>query len=147
MLGGCKVYTYSYITSNESCFMVTWTVFMNNFFEVGLTQNRETMALWNISRPSINFILFICEDPTWIECIKIAFGCRPGHMWLHTTLESPWPHNMILGRPLHTSFGLSQLLHGHGSWLVCVWSGHPPWRVKWQLRFWESCDARRSRKG
>ena len=43
-------------------------------------------------------------------------------MWLHTTLEGPWPHYMILEASrdgLWTlSFGLSQS-HGHGSWLVC----------------------------
>jgi hypothetical protein len=31
--------------SNGSCFMVTWTVFKNHPLEVGLMQNRETMAL------------------------------------------------------------------------------------------------------
>ena len=42
-------------------------------------------------------------------------------MWLHTTLEDPWPHYMILEVSwdgLWTlSFGLSQS-HGHGSWLM-----------------------------
>jgi hypothetical protein len=44
-------------------------------------------------------------------------------MWLHTTLEGLWPHDIILkvswDNGLWTlSFGLSQF-HGHGSWLVC----------------------------
>jgi hypothetical protein len=47
---------------------------------------------------------------------------RARYIWLHTTLEGPWPHYMILEvywDSLWTlSFGLSQF-HGHGSWLVC----------------------------
>ena len=43
-------------------------------------------------------------------------------MWLHTTLEDPWPHCMILEvcwDSLWTlSFRLSEF-QGHGSWLVC----------------------------
>ena len=42
---GCKVYMDSHMASNGSCFMVTWIVFKNHLLEVGLTQNRETMAL------------------------------------------------------------------------------------------------------
>ena len=45
MQDGCKVYTYSYMPSNGSCFKVTWTVFKNHLLEVSPTQNRETMAL------------------------------------------------------------------------------------------------------
>ena len=26
---------------------------------------------------------------------KITFSWGPGHLWLHTTLERPWPHYMI----------------------------------------------------
>ena len=52
----------------------------------------------------------------------IAFGWGPGHVWLHTALEDPWPHYMnweVCWDGLWTlSFGLSQF-HGHGSWLVC----------------------------
>ena len=39
MQDGCKVYMNSYMASNGSCFMVTWTNFKNHFLEVGLTQN------------------------------------------------------------------------------------------------------------
>ena len=45
MHNGCKVYMDSYMASNGSCFMVTWTVFINHLSEVGLTQNWTTMAL------------------------------------------------------------------------------------------------------
>jgi hypothetical protein len=41
-----KVYMDSYMASNGSCFMLTWTVSKNHLLEVGLTQNHgETMAL------------------------------------------------------------------------------------------------------
>jgi hypothetical protein len=36
MQDGCKVYMDSYMTSNGSCFMVTWTNFKNHLLEVGL---------------------------------------------------------------------------------------------------------------
>ena len=46
MLDGCKVYVDTYMASNGSCFIVTWGIFKNHLLEVGLTQNRETVALW-----------------------------------------------------------------------------------------------------
>ena len=54
--------------------------------------------------------------------MQIAFDWGPRHIQLHTTLEGPWPHCMMLEvswNNLRTlSVGLSQF-HGHGSWLVC----------------------------
>ena len=53
--GGCecemdvKLYMVSYSALNGSCFMITWTVFKSHLLEVGLTQNRETMALWMLT--------------------------------------------------------------------------------------------------
>ena len=59
----CKVYMDSYTTSNGSCFMVTWTIFKNHLLEVGLTQNRETMAFRTFM--TVDLLYFImCEDPT-----------------------------------------------------------------------------------
>ena len=37
MQDGCEVYMDSYMASNGSCFMVTWTTFENHLLEVGLT--------------------------------------------------------------------------------------------------------------
>ena len=42
---GCKVDMDSYMVSNGSRFMVTWTVFKHHFLGVGSTQNWETVAL------------------------------------------------------------------------------------------------------
>ena len=64
---------------------------------------------------------------------------RACHIWLHITLESLWPHYMILEvcwDGLWTlSFGLSQF-HGHGSWLVCeVALSNTPSVPKWLSLF------------
>jgi hypothetical protein len=113
----CKVY----MASNGSCFMVIWTNFKHHLLKVGMTQNRDTMALWTFTTIGL-FYFNMFEDPHEWKFIEKAFGWGRGHIWLHTTLEGFWPHYMILEvtwdgfRTL--SFGLSQL-HGHGSWLVC----------------------------
>ena len=68
------------------------------------------------------FDFIMCEDPSEYKFIEIAFSWGPGHTWLHTTLEDPWPRYMILGVSRDgmwtLSFGLLQF-HGHGSWLMC----------------------------
>jgi hypothetical protein len=40
--------------------------------------------------------MMLCEDLHDWKFIEIAFGWGPGHMWLHTKREGPWPHHMIL---------------------------------------------------
>ena len=62
MQDGCKVYMDSYVASNGSCFMVTWIVFKNHVSEVGLAQNRETMALRMLTAVDL-FYFIMCEDP------------------------------------------------------------------------------------
>ena len=55
---GCKVHMDSYMASNGSCFMVTWTTFKNHLLEVGLTQNHQkTMALRMLRKPLLYSIL------------------------------------------------------------------------------------------
>ena len=113
----CKVYMASYMALNGSCFMVIWIIFKNHLLEVGPTQNQETMALWTLI--TVNLLYFImCEDHAWIEIHGKSIWLRAGHIWLHTTLEDPWPYYMILEvcwDGLWTlSFGLSKF-HGHGS--------------------------------
>ena len=111
----------SYMASNGSCFMAAWIIFKNYLLEVGLIQNRETMALQTLTLVDL-FYFIMREDPHEWKFIAIAVGWRSGHIWLHTTLEGPWPHYVILGVSwdgLWTlSFGLSRF-HGHDSWLVC----------------------------
>jgi hypothetical protein len=52
----------SYMASNGSCFMVTWTIFKNHHLEVGLTQNQETTTLRTLTTVDI-FYFIVCEDP------------------------------------------------------------------------------------
>ena len=121
MWDGYKVYVDSYTTSNGSCFVVTWHVFLNHLLEVGLTRNQETTAPWTLTTVGL-FYFITYEDMLEWKFIEMAVGWEPGHTWFHTTLEDPWPNHMILEVSwdgLWTlSFGLSQF-HGHGSWLVC----------------------------
>ena len=42
--------------------MVTWTIFKNHLLEVGLTQNRETMALRMLTTVDL-FYFIMREDP------------------------------------------------------------------------------------
>ena len=111
MQDGCKVYMRSYMASNGSCFMVSWIIFKNHLLKVSLTQNQKTMALRTYSQPLIYFIL------SRVRNFGKAFGWGPGHIWLHITLEGPWPHHMILEVCWDGLWTLSFRL------LACVWSG------------------------
>ena len=62
MQDGCKVYMDSYVALNGSCFMVTWSTFKNHLLEVGLTQNREIMALQMFTTVDL-FYFIMCENP------------------------------------------------------------------------------------
>ena len=57
-----KVHMDSYMASNGSCLMVTWTIFKNYMLEVGLTQNQETLALRSLTTVDL-FYFIMCEDP------------------------------------------------------------------------------------
>ena len=62
MQDGCKVYMDSYMVSNGSCFMVTWTIYKNHLLEVGLRQlNWEVMALGTLTIVDL-FYFIMCED-------------------------------------------------------------------------------------
>ena len=118
----------SYVALHGSYFMVTWTILQNHLLKVGLTQNRETVALRMLTTADL-FYLIMCEDPHEWKFLEIAVGWGPRHIWLHTTLEDLWPHYMNLkvswDGPWTLSFGLSHF-HGHGSWLICEVTLMPP---------------------
>ena len=59
----CKVYMDSYMAPNGSCFMVTWTILKNHLLEVGLTHNRETMALRILTTVDLFYFFIMIEDP------------------------------------------------------------------------------------
>ena len=50
------------MASNGSCFMVTWIVFKNHLLKVGLTQDREIMALGMLTTVDL-FYSIMCKDP------------------------------------------------------------------------------------
>ena len=60
-----KVYMESHMTSNGSCFMVTWTSFVNLLLEVGLTQTRETMAFQNLTAADLVYFYHV-----WGPCMN-----------------------------------------------------------------------------
>ena len=58
---------------NGLCFMVIRTIFNIHLLEIGLTQNRETMAIRMFITVGL-FYFIICEDLHVYEFIEIAFG-------------------------------------------------------------------------
>ena len=82
MQNGCKVYMDSYMVPNGSCFMVTWTIFINHLLKVGLTQNhRETMALQWLT---IAYPIYHVRGPAWIEIHWTIIWLRArSHMTSH----------------------------------------------------------------
>ena len=73
------------------------------------------------------FYFIMYEDLHEQKFIETTSGGGPNHIWLHTTLEGPWPHYMIL-EVCWTAFEHFLLgSHGHGSWLVCevALTSHP----------------------
>ena len=107
---GCKVCIDSYMSSNGSFFMVTWMIFKNHLLEVGLTQNHETIAFWNLKTIDL-FYFRMCENPMWIKIHgnSICLRARDHSTWFWKCLGTAFGHFL---------FGFSQF-HGHGSWLVC----------------------------
>ena len=102
---GCKVYMGSYVASHGSCFMVAWTIFKNHLLEVGLTQNRETSALWTLTTIDL-FYFIMCENP---HAQKIHWNSIWLRAWSHTTSHYTWgsmttlhDFGSVLGRPLGT---------------------------------------------
>jgi hypothetical protein len=119
-------------------------MFKNHFLEIGLIQNRKTMALWTLT--TIDFIYFIIVwGLTWMEIHWNSIWLRAGHIWLHTTLEGPWPRYIILvacWEGLWTlSFGLSQF-YGHNSWLCEVALSYQPTLTYLSSHMWVTYHTR-----
>ena len=52
--------------------MVTWIILNNHFLEVGLTQNRETMAPRMLTTVDL-FYFIMCEDPCEHKFVEIIW--------------------------------------------------------------------------
>jgi hypothetical protein len=82
----------SHVASYGSCFMVNWTIFKSHLVEVGLTQNRETTTLRNLT--TIDLLHFImCEDAAWIEIHESNIWLRA---WSHMTSHYTWGPMMVI---------------------------------------------------
>ena len=124
MQDGCKVYMASYMASSGSCFMVTWTISKNHFLEVGAHTNLGDHGTPNAHNRWF-VLLYQVRGSAWIAIHWNNIWLRAQHIWLHTTLEDPWPHHMmlggVLGRPLDTFFWA--LTFSWSRLLARVWSG------------------------
>ena len=123
MQDGCTIYMDSYMASNGSCFMVTWTIFNNHLLDVGLTHVRETMALRTLK--TIHFILFHhVWGPAQIEIHWNSIWLRA---WLHMASHYTWGSFVttlrdfggVLGRPLNTFFWALTISLSHLLARVC----------------------------
>ena len=118
---GCKVYMGSYMASNGSRFMVTWTIFKSHLLE-----GRPNTKLGDYGTPNAHDRWFILFNHLWrparIEMDSNSIWLRVrSHMASHYTwgfVTILHEFGGILGRLRTFCFGLSQF-HGHGSWLVC----------------------------
>jgi len=110
------------VASNGSCSMVTWTIFKNHLLEVGLTQNRETVTLQNLTSCWFGIFCHVwgpCTDKVSLNSIWLR--ARP-HMTSHNTwgpVTTLHDFGSALGQASRHFFLGSQYFHGHGSWLVC----------------------------
>ena len=128
---GCTIYMDSYMTSNESCFMVTWTIFNNHLLEA--SPNTKPGDHGTPKAHNCWFILFYHSwGPAWIEIHWNSIWLRAqSHMPSHYTwgcVTTLYDCGGVLRRPLDTSFWALTI-----SWsrlLARVWSGPQPkqWR-------------------
>ena len=61
----------------------------------------------------------VFEGEAWDLCSELGWG--PGHIWLHTTLEGPWPHTTWFWRCLGMAFG-HFLLDSHNFMVMALGS-------------------------
>ncbi len=121
MQDGCKVYMASYMASNGSCFLLTWTILKKT--PLGGRPNTKLGDHGTLNAHNHWFILFYhVWGPAWIEIHWNSIWLR---VRLHMTSDYTWGTTTtlrdfggFLGRHFDSSFGLSWC-HGHGSWLVC----------------------------
>jgi hypothetical protein len=122
MQDGCKVYMDFYMASNESCFMVTWTIFKYHLLKVGFAERTMRPGHSEHSQPLIYFILSCVSTRMIRNSLKshlvegpVTYGFT---LHLRVREHTTWVWRCV-GSGLWTlSFGLSQF-HGYGIWLMC----------------------------
>ena len=115
-----------------SCFMVTSIIFKNHLWEVGLTQNRETMALRTLTTVGL-FYFIMCEDLHEYKFIEIAFGWEPA-TYDFTLLLRVRDHVTWFWRCVGTTFGHFHLC-SHDHMVMALGSC-----VKWPLHTLTTLD-------
>ena len=124
MQDGSKGYIDSYMASNGSCSMVTWTTSKNHLLEVGLTQNQETMGLRMLATiDSFYFIMSKNRHEIRIHWNNVWLRARL-HMTAHYTrgfVSTLHGFGGALGHPLNTFFWV--LTIPWSRLLAHVWSG------------------------
>ena len=128
----------SYVTSNGSCFMVTWTISLNHLLKVG-----PNTKLGDHSTPKSHNCWFILFYHVWALCMSSTHW---NNMWFkgrsHLTSQYPWgpvttlhDFGSVLGTAFgHFSFGLSQFRFAVTALGSCVklpfrlvWGGRTSW--------------------
>jgi hypothetical protein len=95
MQDGCKIYMNSYMASNRSCFMVSWTIFKNNILEV----------VRSSTKPGDHGIPNVCDR--WF----ILFYHAWGPAWIRIHWNSIWVEG-----PITCDFTLHLRIHDHTTW-------------------------------
>jgi hypothetical protein len=75
----------------EVCWDGVWTLFFWAF-TIFMVTALGSCVKWPLARLSITEHSKSTTSLHWLK----MHGWGPGHIWLHTTLEGPWPHYMIL---------------------------------------------------
>jgi hypothetical protein len=114
MQDGCKVYMDSCMTSNESCFIITWIIFRKPP-PGGRPNSKPGDHSTSKSHNHWFLILYcVCEDPMWIEIQWNDIWLKTqSHMASHYTwgpVTTLHDFGSLSGQPLDTSFGLPQIL-------------------------------------
>ena len=114
------------MASSWSCFMVTGTVSKNHLLEVGLTQNRETMAFKTLT--TVDFILFYhVRGPASIEIRWNSVWLRARSHMTFTLHLRVCDHTLRFWRCVGTTF--AHFLLGCHNFMVTVLGSC----VKWPL--------------
>ena len=129
MQDGWKVYMDSYMASNGSCFLVTWTIVKTYLLKVGLTQNhRETMAFRMLT--IVDFFYFIMCAYLH-EYVFIYWNSVWLRAWSHMASPYTWRSVITLNDFRGVLDGLRTFLGSHNFMVIALGSC-----AKWALEPW-----------
>ena len=120
MQDGCQVYMDSYMASSGPCFMVTWTIFKNYLLEIGLKQNRETMAIQNPT--TVDLFFYHVWGPhmnRYSMKQHLVEGPVTYDFTLHLSARDQTTLIWKCPKAAFEHFLGALTMFGHGSWLAC----------------------------